>query len=314
MERKLIGQGKGGLTVYLPKKWIDKKGLKGGDSVKITETNTNLVIGSQVREKREASFEMNDEIRTQLKEILTHLYRRGFDKMTFSNCNAESIKIIQNVTSKYLLGFDITDRTKDRCVIENISEPADERYEVMLRRVFLINQEMIELIAGDFDGHSFSNMAEVESLKEQLDKFCLFCRRLLVKEQYERDSLFEWELLTFLMHIVHTLYYMYKYASEHKLTKDIELQRLFKELKNYFALFYDSYYKRDIKAIYKINSSKGKYQFGSCLEAIEKSKGHNAIIASYIREVFRIIQIGTSPILSELLKEELFGKEESESE
>ncbi len=44
MKRTLIPQGKGGLTIYLPKPWLDKKNLKAGDSIEVEEINTELLI------------------------------------------------------------------------------------------------------------------------------------------------------------------------------------------------------------------------------------------------------------------------------
>ncbi|MBU4069656.1 MAG: hypothetical protein KJ646_01615, partial [Nanoarchaeota archaeon] len=130
--------------------------------------------------------------------------------------------------------------------------------------------------------------------------FILFCRRLLIKEQ--SNNLLEWELLTFLMHIQHSYYYLYEYVEANKIKKNNIIIKSLKDLQNYFSLFYDSYYNKNMESINKINHLKNKYQFGEVLKLIETSKTKDAVIFSYIREIFRLIQIGTSPILGEILE------------
>jgi hypothetical protein len=143
---------------------------------------------------------------------------------------------------------------------------------------------------------------ENEELRNQLDKFILFCRRMLIKEKYEKNITIEWELLTFLTHIGHSYYYFYKYTQENKVKLNKKNLELLESLKEYFNLFEDSYYNNNIDSINKINKLKSKYQFGECIKLLEKSKGKETVALSYTREIFRIIQIGTSPILSKILE------------
>ena len=305
MKRKLIVQGKGGYTVYLPKKWIDRKGLNAGDEINIVETDTALLISSAVREKKEISVEITKENRKDIGNILTHLYRRGFDTIKIIGLDAKLLGEIKQTTNNLLLGFEITERDSKKCKIENISEPTEQKYDVLLRRIFLIVKETENIIKRDFTNNKFQSMKEIEEFRTQQDKYILFCKRMLTKEVYERNPAIDWELLTFLMHIEHAYYYLYKFASENKIKIDKEIIKLLNNLHEYFELYYNAYYKKDMQYIHKINKLKMEFHFGKCLKLIEKSKGKNTVILSHIRELFRLIQIGTSPILSELLDKEI---------
>jgi hypothetical protein len=298
MERKLIKQGGGGYTIYLPKKWIDKKKLKAGDIIKISESDESLVIGSEVKEKKDIILEINEENKHNLRSLLTHSYRKGFNKIELKNITPELIKEVKKITSDVLLGFELTGIEKNSCFLENISEPTDNKYEVILKKVFMIIKEMQNL---DIES---KEIKENEELRNQLDKFILFCRRMLIKEKYEKNITLEWELLTFLTHIGHSYYYLYEYTQENKVKLTKKNLDLLESLKEYFSLFEDSYYNNNIDSINKINKLKTKYQFGECLKLLEKSKGKETVALSYIREIFRIIQIGTSPILSKILEKE----------
>ncbi|MBW2991240.1 hypothetical protein KY348_06070 [Candidatus Woesearchaeota archaeon] len=299
MERKLVKQGNNALTITLPKQWIDNKGLKPGSTVKIKETGTALTIDTSIKEKKDIAVEITEHNKQDLKNILTHIYRRGFDTITINNIDKELLEEAKEVTTKLLLGFEITQHTNKKCRIENISEPTEEKYEVMIRRIFLIIKETQKIINTDFKNNKFTNMKEIQGYRDQQDKFILFCRRILTKEKFniENPSL-DWELLTFLMHIEHGYYYLYLYASKNKLQKNKNILELLQFLETYYQLFYDAYYKKDITYVHKINNLRPEYQFGKCYKYLEQAKQKDTVILSHIRELFRLTQIGTSPILS----------------
>ncbi len=297
MDRKLIKQGKGGFTIYLPKKWVDKKGLTESDLIKITDLDSSLLISSSVKEKKEFVLKLNDDNKKDIKNILTHVYRKGFDVVILEKIDNSVLRKVKEVVGDLLLGFEITEKTANSCRLENISEPTAEKYSVLLRRSFLIVKETINSI---LDG---TDLKTVVDLRKQQDKYILFCRRILIKEKYEKDSILEWELLTFLMHIEHGLHYMYKYAVENKIKFDNDLLSLFKEFHSFFDMFYQAYFTRDLKLIHKLNSLKEKLVFDKCFSLIEKSKGKKSVVYSQLREVFRLVQVGTSPVLAELLDE-----------
>ena len=56
MKRKIIQQGSGGLTIYLPKKWADQKGLITGDEVDVKESEQGLLIIAEKKETRNEQF------------------------------------------------------------------------------------------------------------------------------------------------------------------------------------------------------------------------------------------------------------------
>jgi phosphate uptake regulator len=305
MKRKIIKQGLGGYTIYLPKEWIDKKGLKAGQEVEIVEKDTELSIRSQIVEKKPVTITITETNKNDIKVLLTHFYRKGFDKIDIKGINETLLKEIRETTQQLLLGFELTEQTKETCIIENISEPTEEKFEAILRRIFLIIKETEEIIIKDFEENKFTHLQEVEEHNHQSDKYVLFCRRIVIKEKYDLNPMIIWELLTFLTHIQHTHYYLYKYASENKIRQDKNITKMLHGLKEYFELYYDAYFKKDITYVHEINNLKKKYQFGECIKYLESSSGKNSVIYAYIKETFRMIQIGTSPILSELIEKEI---------
>ena len=163
----------------------------------------------------------------------------------------------------------------------------------------MITKEQHKIILEDFKKNKFENIKEIEDTKNQQDRLILFCRRLLEKENLEYATL-EWEFLTFLMHINHSYYYLYKYANENKIKLEKTVFESLDELEEYFSLFEDAYEKKNISSAHRINNLKLKHHFGKSLKLIEKSD--NPVIHTYIREIFRLIQIGTSPVIGLILE------------
>ncbi|MEK6918640.1 MAG: hypothetical protein AABW73_01240 [Nanoarchaeota archaeon] len=298
-ERKLIKQGGGGLTIYLPKKWVDRRGLKNGDNVRVLETDTSLIIEGDINTKNEIKIDINESNIHDLRHLLTHAYRRGFSKIIISyNKPQEIIKETKKVTSNVLLGFEVTSIEQKSIIIENISEPSEEKFDVMLQKVFLVISETNEVLLKDFTNGKFSSIDEIKELRDQGDKFIIFCKRLITKNRNDKNSLLEWEFMTFLMDIHHNYYYLYHYAHDNKIKTNKNFSQLIKDLGLYFSDLRSAYLKRDVSIVHRINEQKKKYHFGEIIKLLEKSRGEENIIYSYIREIFRSIQLSTSPIMS----------------
>lgn len=304
MERKIIRQGGGGYTVYLPKKWVTGKGLKEGDLIGVEESKNNLIFSTEVRKKKEKTIRITLENKEDIEVILTHLYRRGFDTIHLEGLDREFNKKVKKIVEDLLLGFEITSKTENKCTIENISEPTGQKYEALLTKVFLIIQEIQDLVIEDLESGKFQNIEEVKDSKKNGDKFLLFCRRILTKEKQELDATIEWEMLTFLMHINHSYFYLYDYLKDNKIQDKQEVLSLLRALKDYFSLYEKAYVEKNISYIHKINQGKKKYQFGRCIEALSSGKGKANPALSYIREIFRLIQVGASPLLVQIIEKD----------
>lgn len=302
MKRKLVKQGASTMMISLPTKWIKENKLDKGDEIDLEERNNNLIIGTSMKEKKEIIIEINEENKKDIENLLTHIYRRGFDKIIFNGSYKDSLKNIRSVVSDLLLGFEITQSSQNSITIENLSEPTGQKFDLMLKKSFQIVEETQNIVNNDFEQNKLINLEEIIDLKKQHDRFLLFCRRLLSREKNDKSLLSSWEILNFLMHIEHRYYYLYKYASEGKLEKSKNILELLNGLKEYFKLYSSAYFDSNANAIHKINNMKKEYYFGKCIEYLEKSKGRQSVLLSYIRELYRIIQLGTSPILNEILE------------
>ena len=293
MKRKLVKHGEATMMVSLPAKWLKKLDLGKGDEIDIEEKGKNLLIGAEESQKgpREITITITKENKHDISPILSHAYRRGFNRIILTGEISDVSKNIRKITNNLLLGFEVTYSSKEKILVEAVSAIDETKYEAILTKIFAILRETHAIMHEDFKNNKLRDLAEIEEIRHQQDKFILFCRRKLINSSYEEKVMLEWEFLTFLMHIQHAYYYMYKYAYENKLKIEKPTLMLMEELDEYLENFCESYNKKDINLIHKINLLKHDLHFGKCIQLIEKSKGKNAVVYSYLKEIFRLIQI-----------------------
>ena len=297
MRRKLIPQGIGGYTIYLPKKWVTKKGLQNNDSVEVIETGPDLVVRAQKQVQKAMTLNMEGAPgEWDLRVLLLHAYRKDYERITITAEKELDLALIGDIVNRLLLGFAITEKSEERVVMENISEPEGEKYDAILRRIFLLNKEAISELKQDAS-HAFE---PIKDYRDQADKYVLFCKRILYKERYHHDPLLHWELLTFLMHINHAIYYLARHLEGRPGTRDVA--EMISSLDDYHQLLYDAYYKRDYSYVKRINDLRDDYQFGHIASLIEKGC-EDPLAMAYLREVFRLVQISTSPIVALFMEE-----------
>lgn len=310
MKRCLIQQGGGTLTVSLPADWARKKQLKTGSEVSIVELRDGLFLSTNEPMKQTAVvIPITNSNCADITNILTHVYRSGFCKITFTGINESTSRSVLRTTNEKLLGFEVVRKEKNLCEVANVSEPGSEQYDVLLRRIFLIIKEVELLCLSDFSKGTFSHTEDIVDFRNQHDKLVLYCERALTKQK-EHVS-FSWELLVSLMHISHGYYYLYQYAAENCSKKSTLAVSLLQQLQKYYSLLYDGYYLNDIECIHKINEQKKSFQFGTCYSALRKANGTEIVVISHLRELFRLVQLASSPILSKLLARNLESPDQS---
>ncbi|NCC71141.1 AbrB/MazE/SpoVT family DNA-binding domain-containing protein, partial [bacterium] len=153
--RKLIKQGKGGYTIYLPKKWIDKKGLKEGDEIKLEEKDNMLMINCDKKEILSITINIDKNNLVNIRHLMNFSYRNAYDIIIIKNCPKEKITELIEMASKLLLGFEMISNENQNLIFENISEPTENKYETLMRRIFIIIKESIKIIKENYSKEKY---------------------------------------------------------------------------------------------------------------------------------------------------------------
>jgi len=292
MQRKLIKQGDGALTVTLPKKWTKEKNLEAHDIVDIDETEDGIVI-SAVGKKKEKTITVDvSEYNTRMiMNIIYQSYRLGFDTISLSFAHEEQYEAIQEVT-KTLIGFEVVEKNKNKCTLQNIAEPDETKFEVMLRKIFLQIIQLSEDIVNNFDKNI---LKQINETKLQVDKLTNYARRAVIRSN--KSSLL-YEIIAKLSVISHGYVYLYQYSVNKKLKKLGIIIEHISEANKLMRTYYDAFYKKDFKLLYEIGVTKTKL-FQKNDELLEKGK--DAVVLSYIREIIRNVQLNATVTIGYLL-------------
>lgn len=300
MKRKLVKQGAATLMVSIPAKWAKENNLDKGNEVNVEENSTSLIITSDEKTSKEIAINVNAENKKEVQNIITHAYRKGFEKIKIKGVDKETLRQIQNAVDKMLLGFEITSRSGEECIIENVSEPSNKKHDELLKRIFSLTKDTYKTIFENLESDKYESSLDVEGMREHVDKLILFCRRTIIKENNKETPLY-WELLTFLMHIEHKLYYIYEYASSKKYKQESDVLNIYREIEKYYLLLEDAVLNKKINNIYKINNIKKEYYLTKIPNLLEKSSGKKSVLLAHINELYRLIQLSSSPALSIIL-------------
>ncbi len=300
MKRKLIKQGQGGLTITLPIKWIREYNLDSNPSqeIELTQTPQGILITAEIaKREKETNIELKNYDKRMILNILNQAYRLGSDIIHITYTKNEQLKIIEEITKDVLLGFEITtNKEKDKfCTIQNIAEPDPEKFEIIMRKVFLQILELSTKVTNTLNPKEKQiNKEDLQNTKHQIDKLTNYCRRTVLRSQLSNPkTVFLYDILSKLSLISHAYIYLHsttqtKHSTATPITKEIESH--LQKTNTYLRQFYDAFYKKDLDLLNNISNGKEQLQHENDT-LLEKSKGTNNIILAYAREIIRLVHM-----------------------
>jgi phosphate uptake regulator len=301
MRRSIIKQGNRSYTLTLPIDWIREESLLEGGEVEIEEEERKLVIGvPEDKRKSESKIEADLDgysIRT-IKNILNASYRKGYDTILLQFKDKKTLPAIKDIVRKTLLGFEVTEEKENSCIIQNIAEPSNEKFEVMLRKIFLSIMQDSKDITESINVGKW-NIKRFDESKNLVDNYTNFCRRLVIKNKLggSKDSYFLHSIVTRLSLIYHSYFYMYEYLNTKKAKLSKEAMELLEKTNNMFESFYEAFYKKDIEKIDEIELLREKL-ISSVYKLLEKKKGAENVAIYHMGEIIRLIHLTSINIIN----------------
>src|SRR3989344_6851163 len=254
MKRKLVQQGTTTLMVSLPSSWVQRFNLKKGKEVEITDAKDHLIITSSERKnKKDLTLSFKSHTESAIRITLVNAYRAGYDALTIKNIDKEQLSIIREVLQNYLLGMEITQQERGGCTIESITEPHEERFDLVFQKIFSGIATIIQGTAARIEHKS--TFTDYEFTMLNIHKYDNFCRRMMTKQNmYSEKAIFFWNFLSLVIHAPRELYHLNRYLDKQKvLGKESALYvRLLSSLEELFSLLRHAYQEKDLAAIEKV--------------------------------------------------------------
>jgi phosphate uptake regulator len=199
MRRKIIKQGLGGYTIYLPKKWVNKLGLNEGNELVVEEKDNRLIIEAErvIEEKIVYVILKKGNHKHIFLQELIGLYEVGyneihikFDYEKILNPERNKEEVIIDVIESFLpslIGFEIVKLRSNLIVLKDIAEPKKGEFDVVFQRIFYNLFNFKDLISEFLEGNGSSK--DFAAQHKTIRKFISFCLRILAstdKTEYEK--------------------------------------------------------------------------------------------------------------------------------
>lgn len=291
MRRKLIRQGGGGgITVYLPRKWIERQKLQAGNEVEVEEEDNLLKISSTGAKKpKEIYFELKEEYGKNILYVLKQFYRQGYEKIILRYSSEEQYKSIKTIVEKDFLGLEIIEKKDNKCVIESIAEAKEEKYEIFLRKMFQIISLAIEIITEE------GNSDELKDLANKMNAYQNFGKMVVANL---RKGLTDYDHYSLLSYLNNLLADFQKLKSE-LVSKKIKLSKnnliLLKGEAELFDKIETAFFKEDFESLIKCNQE-AHQKIDQALKKINSVSGKEFIFIHYYLETIRLMYGAISPM------------------
>jgi len=216
MRRKLIKQGGSGLTVYVPKRWVDLKGLKAGDEVDVAEENERIVIaraGETRQLRKEVSFETTST--SVIRSTIASLYKAGYDEMILKFKEMPSMSSMNEIINTFT-GLEILSQDKDSITIKCFLRLDEDETEKLINKMFQLTKLVVEEIKNEWDKADIDNLTTLVRINAR--KLRDHSLRTIHASKYGGDKSYDYyDLVTVLEEIAAEFLFLAKNVKEKKL-------------------------------------------------------------------------------------------------
>ncbi len=248
MKRKVIKQGASTLTTSLPVDWIKKQKIKSGDLINIEQINDKLIIENLIM-KQTPILRFSHYNQTFIKNNIINLYCKGHNKIKIEFTDSKIELYLQEILNKHLIGFDIVNKQKNTCVLQNITEPEINQFETIFKKIFFNLSMLINTTEARL-GNSKKETLYID-IARKLIKYGNLCKRIIVKRNpLGENTLFFWAVLNNITQASKEMELLNRYLDRNKVKKGI---KLFSKVKIYYGLLEQAYFKKDPTKILELH-------------------------------------------------------------
>lgn len=272
MKRKLVKQGNNALTVTLPSEWIKKLNLQAGNEVEVEEKDNSIIIAAEKMEgKSRIEINITGLDYSSIRHEIRAAYKLGYDEiiLNFENNEAIEHKVDRKTTVidaihkevDMLIGIEVFEQKENYCLLKSISESPIDEFDNILRRVFLLLNEVSNDLVKEAKIMDKKISESIAEKHDVITKFLNLCLRLLNKKGY-----IDYKKLTVMYHLIANLdkiLDIIKYsARDLTFFKQKNLRKetinILQEIDELIVNYYNLFYKFNLELIAKFSKNRWK--------------------------------------------------------
>jgi phosphate uptake regulator len=302
-QRKLIKLGNSSFAIALPKDWVEKAGLKKGESIFVEhDNNGGIIVSSQFKksnEEKAIEIDLSGKDEASLWREISAAYAKGYNKMKFKNKkNKESLSLVKKALGG-LLSLEVVENNEDNVVVKDFFNMEDINRESFVKRIDNNLKEIFETIIESLAKKNTSSikLAEIEETDNDINRFYMLIFRILylgvdnpsVLSMLKTDGISlinNWWFAFNLERVGDNLKSIAKILKNNKLKgKEIEqVHSLLSSIKNLHEKSLEVFYKKDSSTATRL-SIEGKEIWEECEKMSESDNSQLAKIALKLKDI-----------------------------
>ncbi len=294
MKRTLIKQGGAGLTFYVPKKWVDQKGLKAGDEVEVLLEEDKLIIYPGVVKKvpKKVEITIGQENYNVYRSLIGGLYRAGYDEVKVYFSDRKIISELQKTVDS-LYGLEIFDVDDKSCIIRCVY--VEELTELLshVNKCLHIIKTMQTIITEDIENKKFVSKEELFQFRNTVLKQRDIVSRVIVQNKLIGNQDFPCYMLSFLLWIIARNYYNLYEGIRTQYVVSKEEFSYFQKTNAFFSDLFKDWTTRRHELSKKHNDYRVLITHG--IQLLKTKKG--SLVVSYCMNILMTLQSCSSHIL-----------------
>lgn len=186
--------GPSSLTVSLPRKWLDRFGLIGGDEIEIEDSTSKLIISSKKASKKPITFvyDMKGMHPRLVNSFINSIYKSGINDIRIMNVPSENRAKLKKILGERI-GMEIIEESKSEIHAVYMGTSDEES---LNKAEWQIYWKLLQMIDLALEGKSYSEIKEID---HELGKFAFFIQRnIRHKSSGESYSFLLYERISFL--------------------------------------------------------------------------------------------------------------------
>ena len=299
MKRKLIKHGESSLTISLPRSFVRDNNLKKGQEIEVIESEKGLFISPEKsKEHKSVSIDISNQLEV-IRKILGATYKSGYDELNIKFSSFEEIKEIKQVLQSQFAGYEIIKQDKNNIIIKKISEDDFEQFDNVLRRFFIIINEMGSDIKEALEKDDFQWLKSISLIKYESDRLADYCRRainLKFKSNYKRLGPL-YTIIEQIEKVSDNYQELCNYVSENKIKLSERTKTMINKQVEFQNLFYSLFFKFDISRMNELKKEKDKLQNEIKL-VIKKTTEKEVYVLIIIDRILNIIYSLNGPLMA----------------
>lgn len=282
MRRKIIRQGHNTLTVSLPRKWCDNHELKEGNEIEVDEKGNCLLLSKEAfKGAGQVTVDVTGLDSGTIILLIQSLYNYGYDTIIINTKDEKAARwlantditlpSIMNYVVSTLVGAELVSSAGKSYKIEVIAGDSREKFDIVLRRIFLLINEMFETLNEGVKKKDKTLLESMPFKHVNVKRFVNYAQRLLNKFGHEEagKTTFYFAIINFLGKIIEIM----KNYTGYVVTENVFLINkriptnlskksadLIWEIGELFKIYSDLFYKYDINKVSEIHKRRDLFK------------------------------------------------------